>query len=72
MSIPQVKISESWPVPDRLGVRDRAPGDSRAALWFLRRRWPVLVLAALVPMLPFLATTIPLTEILSKLGEFLV
>jgi hypothetical protein len=40
------------------------PFDKKAAL--------VLVLAALIPMLPLLGTAIPLKEILSKLGEFLV
>jgi len=32
----------------------------------------VLVVAALIPMIPLLATAIPLTEILSKLAEFMV
>jgi hypothetical protein len=32
----------------------------------------VLVLAALVPMIPLVGTAIPLTEILAKLGEFMV
>jgi hypothetical protein len=40
------------------------PWDKKAVL--------VLVVAALIPMIPLLGTSIPLTEILSKLGEFLV
>ena len=32
----------------------------------------VLLLAALIPMIPLVGTAIPLTEILSKLGEFMV
>jgi hypothetical protein len=32
----------------------------------------VLVMAALIPMIPLVGTTIPLAEILSKLGEFMV
>jgi hypothetical protein len=32
----------------------------------------VLVVAALIPMIPLVGTAIPFTEILSKLGEFLV
>jgi len=32
----------------------------------------VLVVAALVPLIPLIGTTIPLAEILSKLGEFMV
>jgi hypothetical protein len=32
----------------------------------------VLVLAALIPLIPLVGTTIPLAEILSKLGEFMV
>jgi hypothetical protein len=32
----------------------------------------VLLLAALIPMVPLVGTAIPLTEILSKLGEFMV
>ena len=40
------------------------PLDKKAAV--------VLVLAALIPMLPLIGTAIPLTEILSKLGEFMV
>ena len=32
----------------------------------------VLALAALIPMIPLVGTAIPLAEILSKLGEFMV
>ena len=32
----------------------------------------VLLVAALLPMLPLVGTAIPLKEILSKLGEFMV
>ena len=32
----------------------------------------ILVLAALIPMIPLVGTAIPLAEILSKLGEFMV
>jgi hypothetical protein len=32
----------------------------------------VLILAALIPLIPLVGTAIPLAEILSKLGEFLV
>ncbi len=32
----------------------------------------VLLLAALIPMIPLVGTAIPLAEILSKLGEFMV
>ena len=32
----------------------------------------VLIVAALIPMIPLVGTTIPLKEILSKLGEFMV
>ncbi len=40
------------------------PFDKQAAV--------VLVLATLIPMIPLVGTAIPLTEILSKLGEFMV
>jgi hypothetical protein len=40
------------------------PFDKKAVL--------VLVVAALLPMIPLVGTAFPLTEILSKLGEFLV
>jgi hypothetical protein len=32
----------------------------------------VLLVAALIPMIPLVGTAIPLLEILSKLGEFMV
>jgi hypothetical protein len=40
------------------------PFDKQAAV--------ILVLAALIPMIPLVGTAIPLAEILSKLGEFMV
>ena len=40
------------------------PFDKKAVL--------VLVVATLIPMIPLLGTAVPLREILSKLGEFLV
>jgi hypothetical protein len=39
---------------------------------FDKKALAVLVLAALIPMIPLVGTAIPLTEILSKLGEFMV
>jgi hypothetical protein len=39
---------------------------------FNKKALVVLVAAALIPMIPLVGTTIPLTEILSKLGEFMV
>jgi hypothetical protein len=37
---PEPKISESWPVPERLGVRDPVPRDNRFESWLLRRFRP--------------------------------
>ena len=39
---------------------------------FDKKAMAVLVLAALIPMIPLVGTAIPLAEILSKLGEFMV
>jgi hypothetical protein len=39
---------------------------------FDKKALAVLVLATLIPMIPLLGTAIPLAEILSKLGEFMV
>jgi hypothetical protein len=39
---------------------------------FDKKALVVLLLAALIPMIPLVGTTIPLMEILSKLGEFMV
>ncbi len=39
---------------------------------FDKKALAVLVVAALIPMIPLLGTAIPLVEIVSKLGEFMV
>ena len=39
---------------------------------FDKKALALLVVAALIPMIPLVGTAIPLAEILSKLGEFMV
>ena len=53
----------------RAGLRARGPDAIDA---FDKKALIVLVLAALIPMIPLVGTAIPLLEILSKLGEFMV
>jgi hypothetical protein len=56
-----VAIAEAFEHVDRMNL---IPFDKKALI--------VLILAALIPMIPLVGTTIPLYEILSKLGEFMV
>jgi hypothetical protein len=56
-----VNIAQAFEHVDRMSL---IPFDKKALL--------VLACAALIPMVPLIGTAIPLAEILSKLGEFLV